>query len=151
MPSIRQKSISSIFFSLENDTLDKIYLACNVLTVDNFLFPTLIAWNEIFLLLKTKLQMCKLWFMFLLFFISSFFYKIFGWETHFTTHYIKQSLQYLLNNISKLISNIVRNYEYIFKIFHKQYRSKSNIWNMNQDFLIIRPYSASHSCFWILF
>ena len=120
LPSIRQKSISSIFFSLENDTLDKIYLACNVLTVDNFLFPTQIAWNEIFLLLKTKLQMCKLWFMFLLFFISSFFYKIFGWETHFTTHYIKQSLQYLLNNISKMISNTVINDEYISTIFHKQ-------------------------------
>ena len=40
-----------------------------------------------------------------------------------------------IKNISKMISNTVRNDEYIFTIFHKQYRSKSNIWNMLKNFM----------------
>ena len=94
LPSIRQKNISSICLSLENDTLHKTYLAYNVLTVDNFLYPTLIACNEIFLLLKTKLQICKLWFMFSLF-LFPFLLFLFGCEIHFTTHFIYQKIWYL--------------------------------------------------------
>ena len=42
---------------------NKVYLLQRYLTVNNFLYPTLIVPNESFCYCKTKLQMCKLWFM----------------------------------------------------------------------------------------
>ena len=42
---------------------NKVYLLQRYLTVNNFLYPTLIVLNESFCYCKTKLQMCKLWFM----------------------------------------------------------------------------------------